>query len=140
RLDIEAANGSRPPTIRRQELRGNWGGARSYGGGGKKPVISRAHRTAVRAQSLPRKIGNAFHAVRRTGTRASGLCAQRVCNPLHLIHAFRLTRDSGVKLRWAHRLAVCVPWHIGPTSIPRKGKGERREASAPSQPHILLKL
>src|SRR5438093_7803237 len=114
-----------------QELRGNWGGARSYGGGGKKPVISRAHRTAVRAQSLPRKLGRALRAVRRTGTRASGLCAQRVCNPLHLIHA---------KLRWAHRLAVCLPWHIGPTSIPRKGKGERREASAPSQPHILLKL
>ena len=38
------------------------------------------------------------------GTRARGLCAQRVCNPLHqVIDTFTLAEDSGVQLRWAHR-------------------------------------
>ena len=38
------------------------------------------------------------------GTRASGLCAQRVCNPLRqLIDTLTLAEDSGVQLRWAHR-------------------------------------
>ena len=38
------------------------------------------------------------------GTRASGLCGQRVGNPLRqLINTLTLAEDSGVQLRWAHR-------------------------------------
>ncbi|PYK82561.1 MAG: hypothetical protein DME37_02265 [Verrucomicrobia bacterium] len=44
------------------------------------------------------------------GTRALGLCAQRVFNPL-LQQPTAYGTVSGVQLRWAHRLKVCVPSH-----------------------------
>ncbi len=70
---------------------------------------------------------------RRRGTQADGLCAQRVCNPLrHVICG--PSPLSGVKLRWAHRLSVCVPFAPAASLCSKRERANAAKRPPPLNP------